>query len=247
MNVVGLISSYKEGTLLSGAIRSLLGVGLSKLYVYEGPAGEPIDADVPDSDVSALGLAMDYRYHEGRWRTDARKRDEMRKGARADFPEGPLWGVILDGDEILVNGEYLRDLLQALMWQDERDPDAVPSNRYPLWLVEADGALSVIQSRVVRLDLIDRYEVSTSATTNVYGIREAWPNVPGDSRLYMEHVLLALENGRMCAWPPFPCQPHIFHRSHLRHPLRAGLRMHEQEAAEFEREQARLRAEGKIP
>ena len=42
----------------------------------------------------------------------------------------------------------------------------------------------------------------------------------------------------MIAWPPLPCEPHIVHRSNLRHPARKALRMSEQEAVEFAKAQA---------
>lgn len=233
MKIVGLVSAYKEGALVRGAIDSLEQVGLDGMLVYEGPAGPPLGDDVPDSEYPPWITNEPFRWthHGGRWRTDGRKRNAMLQEAKARHTDGPLWGVWLDGDEILVNGQYLRDLLQAVVWNDERDEQ--PTIRYPLRLIEADGAISTISNRVVRLDLIHSVDISTSVVTNIYGVEEAWGNVVEDSELWMRHFLGAMDHGRMTAWPPLPCEPHIFHRSHLRHPSRRGQRMHEQEADEL--------------
>ena len=236
MIVVGLISCYKEGRLLAGAVESLERVGLDKLYLYEGPAGRPIADDLPDSEIPDR-----FHVNTGRWRTDARKRQAMLDHVLRDFGRSePVWGVILDGDEILVNGQYLRDILQARLWNDELEPDGMPWARYPLRLVEADGAMSMITGRVVRLDLLRSYDASTSAVTNVYGVKEGWGNVIEDARVWIEHFLGGIDRGRMSAWPPLPCEPHIFHRSHLRHPARRGVRMSDQETVELAKLKAKL-------
>lgn len=241
MIVVGLVSCYKEGRLVVGAIKSLLDVGLDRLYVYEGPAGEPIEADVPDSELKSLSvLGITYnRLVEGRWRTDARKRQAMLEHVQRDYgTDSPVWGVIVDGDEILCNGAYVRDILQAALWRDERDPDGVPTSHWPLRLVEADGAVATIQGRLVRLDLLKRYVVSTSLVENRLGNPEGWGNIAQDSRFWVEYLEASLGMGRLVAWPPLPCEPHIFHRSFLRHPDRVSSRMHVQETEELARVKA---------
>ena len=240
MKVVGLVSAYKEGRLVRGALESLQRIRLDDLIVYEGPAGEVLSDKVPDSEYEApwpdkimMPGERGTPYY-GHWRTDARKRDAMLQEAKRRHP-GPLWGVWLDGDEILGNGEYLRDRLQWCQWEDEANPDKEPWARWPLRLIEADGRMSLITGRVVRLDLIRSYDVSTSVITNEAGIRDTYGNVPEDSRIWIEHFLGAIDKGMMTAWPPLPCEPYIFHRSHLRHPARRGNRMHVQEAAELEK------------
>lgn len=234
MKIVGLISSYLEGRLLEGAMRSLDRVGLDDFLVYEGPAGEPLNVNNPDL-LSELARDVVHVSKGGRWRTDARKRNEMVQEAKhraRDIGREPLWGVWLDGDEILVNGEYLRDQLQAVVWNDEHE-GGEPTIRQPLWVVEADGSMALTGSRVVRLDLIQTIDISVSVVTNTNGIEEAWGNTNPDARLWTEMWMTAVESGRMVAWPPIPCQPHIYHRSNLRHPVRRGLRLHEQEADEL--------------
>ena len=240
MNVVGKVSAYKEGTLVRAAIESVLRVGLDRLYIFEGPAGEPLGDDVPDSEYPPLtsldGISgMPVRLQTNRWRTDARKRNAMLQEAKTDFP-GPLWGVIVDADEVLVNGEYLRDRLQSVMWQDEID--GAPTARLPLHLVEHDGGMHLITARVIRCDLVRSIDHSSSVVTNTAGVQEGWGNLAARSAVWIEGWLAAIDRGQMIAWPPLPCEPHIVHRSNLRHPARKRLRMSEQEAVEFAKAQA---------
>jgi hypothetical protein len=240
-----MVSAYKEGGLLRGALDSLQAVECDRIYVYEGPAGDPLEAIVPASELPDWWVADDPRcaFHAGRWRTDARKRNEMLQQAKRDYP-GVTWAVIVDGDEVLVNGGYLRDRLQALLWDDEAkgaragDVDNPPWARWPLHLVEHDGSISIITARVVRIDLLRSIDVSSSVVTNEHGVREGWGNYEARSAVWIEGWLHAIDHGKMIAWPPLPCEPHIVHRSNLRHPLRRGLRMSEQEAEEFARVQA---------
>ena len=246
VRIVGLISSYLEGDLLAGAMRSLDKIGLDDLIVYEGPAGEPLDLSGVPGDLnlgSVFPRGIEHVSKHGRWRTDARKRDEMLKAAKERSLRhqltGPIWGVWLDGDEILVHGEYLRDQLQAVVWDDEAalaaDPEATPTIRRPLWVQEFEGSMGLTGSRVVRLDLIRSIDISISVVTNERGIEEAWGNTNPDARLWTEMWMMAVDKGRMIAWPPISCQPHIVHRSNLRHPVRRGLRLHEQELVELKK------------
>lgn len=248
VTIVGLVSAYKEGRLVRGAIESLQRVGLNHLYVYEGPAGAPLDGDVPPSDYSSIMQQTRGRhtFHAARWRSDARKRDEMLQRAKREHP-GPLWGVVLDGDEVLVNAEYLRDLIQATAWDDEANNAGVgslysnpPTARIPLRLIERDGGVSIITARVIRLDLIRSYDISSSVITNTAGVREGWGNRLELSPLWVEGWAAAMERGQIVCLPPFPCEPCIVHRAHLRHPLRRGLRMQDQETELF----AQARREG---
>lgn len=249
MNVVGMVSAYKEGRLVRGAVESLLRVGLDALYIFEGPAGEPLGDDVPDSDYpfdtrhgsgdSKMYHGTRVTMHSNRWRTDARKRDAMLQRAKEEHP-GETWAVIVDGDEVLWNAEYLRDRIDAVSSENAfygRSIAAVdnpPIARIPLRLMERDGGLHAITARVFRIDLVRSIDISSSVVTNASGIQEGWGNYPELSHVYLEGMLRAIDNGALVAWPPFPCEPVIVHRSHLRHPLRRGLRMSEQETRELQ-------------
>ena len=229
MKLVGLMSSYKEGRLTLEAVRSLERVGCDNILIYEGAAGEPLtDDEIPES-IFPSGAKV----HEGRWRTDARKRDAMLQEAKRRCSSGPVWGVWLDGDEILVNGEYLRDMLQSVTWNDEYDGTNEPTIHWPMRVIEADGSMSVTVNRLVRVDQIRSVDIANSVVTNLRGIEEAWGNSPEDARIWLELWMRAVDRGLMVAWPPLPCEPVIYHRSNLRHPLRRGLRLHKQEADEL--------------
>jgi hypothetical protein len=232
VRVVGLVSAFREGRLTLGCIRSLAAVGLDDLLVSEGPAGELPEGimEAPPSEYPE-GLAVNH----GRWRTDARKRDAMLKEAKRRHVlrgEEPLWGVWLDGDELLAHGEYLRDRLQAVLWDDEARGGPATLN-LPLWTKEADGSLAVTGGRLIRLDLVASYEISVSVVRSVGGEEQGVGNVDANSAAWLELWLQAVDKGRMIAWPPGPLEPCIVHRSGLRHPARRGLRLHRQEADEL--------------
>lgn len=245
-----MCSTYKEGRLFRGALDGLLEVGLDHLYVFEGPAGEPLDDDqIPATQMpDPAGAPFPVTIHEGRWRTDGRKRNEMLQRAKDDHQAivraddgdpGVLWAIVVDADEVLVNGRYLRDRLEWIGWEDKRkgasiaNPEAPPMVRWPLHLVEHTGAISVITARVFRADLIRSIDHSSSVVTNISGVREGWGNFEAASAMWIENWMHAIDEGKMIAWPPLPCTPYLVHRSNLRHHARAGLRMSEQEAHEF--------------
>jgi len=246
VNVVGMVSSYREGRLSRAAIESLLEVELDALYVFEGPAGPPLEheADLPETWLPESVDGCRVVVHRGRWRTDGRKRNEMLQRAKADYPDGPLWAVVVDADEVLANGRYLRDRLEWIVASDRQRgasvalPNNPPMARWPLRLIETDGAISLITARVFRADLLRSIDHSTSVVTNVAGVRDGWGNHAELSKVWIELWLAAIDKGAMIAWPPLPCEPCLVHRSSLRHPGRAGLRMSDQETAEFARAQA---------
>lgn len=251
MKLLALISSYREGTLIRGAINSAMG-GTDEVIVFEGPAGPPLEADCPATDAGFLRELCTWR--EGTWRTDAEKRTAMIAETRKYEP--PVWAVMVDGDEILMHGQYLRDELQALMWQEEAE-GGDPFLGWPMKLVEHDGSVAVCRAKVLRLDLIDSYSVSSSVFKTAVGTMHGEGNLQvrlsdlpqsiGLERLQQRIVdsvglqkqeLLQLweeMTDKLVLVPPLPGEPHLVHRSHLRHPNRRGLRMHEQEAAEIER------------
>lgn len=242
VTVVGFMSTYCEGRLFVPAVDSLLAVGLDHLYVYEGPAGEPLpnEAELPPTRLEHLDGRAGVTVHRNRWRTDGRKRNDMLQRAKQEWP-GPAWAVTLDADEILVGGQFLRDRLEWIEASDRHrgasiaTPDNPPMARWPLRLIEHDGSMSLITARVYRMDFLRSIDHSTSVVTNVAGVRDGWGNVGEVSRVWTERWLAAVDAGHMVAWPPFSAEPHIVHRSNLRTPARQGLRMSDQETREFKR------------
>lgn len=240
-----MVSSYHEGRLVRGAIDSILRVELDRLYIFEGPAGDPLENEstLPESDLRLYELP-EIVIHQGRWRTDARKRNEMLQRAKSDYPGETIWAIVVDADEVLVGGEYLRDRLAWIEASDEArgasisNPDNPPMARWPLRLVEHEGTISLITARVFRADLLLSIDHSSSVVTNIGGVQDGWGNYDDVSRHWIDAWLKAIDAGKMVAWPPFSCEPHLVHRSNLRHPGRAGLRMSAQESIEFAKAQA---------
>ena len=191
--------------------------------------------------------------HFGAWKTDAKKRTAMVEECRKRYGrDEPIYAVWLDGDEILCNGEYLRDELLAYMADDEmrqHEEGWTPLIAWPMLLVERDGGgVVVCRGKCVRIDLIDRYSVSSNVFVNHLGLTESHH---GNLPVRMSHIELAFAEqlhahvsdprqreeiaDQLREVPPLPCQPFLLHRSSLRHPFRRGLRLHEQEGEELKR------------
>ena len=257
-HLVALISTYQEGTLANAAVQSCLTAGL-EVVVWEGPAGEERCDEAP---VTEILPTIDFRWHAAEWSTDAVKRTEMLNYAKQQWHTKPLWVLWLDGDEQLLNGRALWDMCQSIMWADEHTgasilkPDNPPTGGAPIRLVEPDGSTSLLKGRLVRGDLIRSYVVSNLVLEMVNGISlrlgnvqtrvEDQPHVQaaihlgqliqeasGSKKAELEEKLNDLF-GLLYLSPPLPGEPVIVHRSHLRHPARQALRMHEQEADQLD-------------
>lgn len=241
--LVGLMSTYREGPLAEGAYRSLAVAGFDRVFVFEGPAGR---AGCEDAPVTSQALPRD---REGRWQSDAAKRTEMLRFVLRQYPGRAVWGVMVDGDELLVHGENVRDQIQAKMWEDEArgaslaDPSNLPTGGIPLRIVEHDSTCCFAFERLLRLDTLRRFVVSNLIVETVFGNQMRIGHVAETLELQrqMEEACAveAAEEGwsapRRLVMPPLPGEPCILHRSHLRHPARRGLRLHEQERAELVR------------
>ena len=199
------------------------------VVVFEGPAGDERCDEAPPSELE--GLPVDY-VRVGSWKTDASKRTAMVHYCR-QYGE-PTWAVWVDGDEVLENAAYLRDTIQAVAWRDNEE--GAPIAGVPIRLVEADGSLAVCRAKVIRVDLVDRYLVSSSGILFRTGVTMAEGNLPQKiSEWWLPERMQALESDRFVLTPPLPGEPFLVHRSRLRHPARVGLRMHAQEAQELDR------------
>lgn len=243
--LVGLVSSYREGTLVHEAIHSLVEADVDHVYVFEGPAGPEIP-DAPDTDFKRWYKTGRVTIRHGKWRADAEKRTAMVEFVKAVRVTTPLWGAWVDGDEVLMYGRYLRDHVQHLAWRDEErgasleDEENLPSMGLPIAIMEPHGRLSMCRAKVIRLDLVRRYVVSSSVVETVLGGYHGEGNKPLKARDWVEPRMVDFtdEEDALYAYPPQPGVPFLVHRPHLRHPSRAPVRMSAQEQEEFARESA---------
>jgi hypothetical protein len=234
IRTVGLISCYREGSLIRSAVESL--APLDYLLAAEGPVEGNV-SNGPPSEL-ALGRSGPRRMLEGVWETDAAKRTAMVLEARHLWgrPGVELWGLWLDGDEILLWGEYLHDWLERVSQQGDGDN---PVGGWPLALVELDGSTSLCMGKLLRIDLVRRYLVSSSYLELEGGSRRTVGNVlywsPKDGPLF--------EHWR--ARPPLQGEPHLLHRPILRDRGRDVERQHVAEERHFRG--VELPASGPIP
>jgi hypothetical protein len=242
VSLVSLLSTYREGPLAHEAIRSALEAEPDRCLVFEGPAGKPIP-EAPATDFTRWTRTGKVIVREGEWRADAEKRTAMVELVRAMELPPPVFGVWVDGDEVLVNGRYLRDILQALAWEDEArgatltDPDNLPIMGRPIRIIEPSGLIISCRAKVIRLDLVKRYVVSSSVVETVLGGYMGEGNKPDSlSKWFDEREPFAEKDYAFYAHPPLPCEPFLVHRSWLRHPSRRPVRMSDQEIVEFARE-----------
>lgn len=235
VKLVAMLSLYLEGSLAKAALESALEAvegDWRRVIVFEGPAGprHPREAELPPTEFPDWA-----QVHRGAWQTDAEKLTAIVQYVKGKFA-APLWGVWIAGDEILINAPYLLDHLRVLDWTDrveQGEPVTEPTAGLPLDLIEPDAGVYTCLGRCIRVDLIRRYVVSSSVVEFVNGITMPIGNVPYDAAGFYGPRAEYVAKGAMFSIPPLPGVPFLVHRHHLRHPLRRGLRLHEQEKTEL--------------
>lgn len=222
--MIGLVSSYREGALAAEAVRSLLTV-CHRVHVAEGPIGP--ETDGPETDWAQFKKDGRVIVTYGQWQTDAEKRTYLLERTRRYGPN--CWGVVLDGDEILVHGEYLPSMIEHAQEADRLN--GTTSYNVVLRLLEWDGSVSKIPARVLRFDVIEQYLLSSYNFTLKGGhVSPALGNQP--LRLAGEEDLPPKE-GEFQKRRPLPGEPFILHRSFLRSPRRKARRQNAAEADGF--------------
>lgn len=217
--IVCLISSYREGELIQGAIRSASACA-DRIIVWEGATNAK--ASPTAGEKTKLGpMQLEVNdFHSGIWPDESAKRNAMLELARKWMKGKPFWILTLDADEILLWGEYLGDWLNALRPGYPRSDQNVA----PLKLTvpgfddeTKNGPVTYIQpSRLVHSSLVGRY-------TNGLVLAETPDGAKLDFSAYRS------EN------PPVFGEPHIHHRYYLRRPDRAAMRGTVLERDELER------------
>lgn len=232
MKLVVMISSYREGSLIRGCLKSITDCEPDGVVIWEGPAGSARCDDAPETDLTDLIPWPNYFRHEGEWLSDGDKRTAMLKFAKEHWPNEPLWGLTIDGDEILRNGDQIRDIIQMLTWDDEAqgaslfDPEHPPTGGVPVLHVEPWGGVTWVRGRLLRLDLIRAYALGGLIVELINGGEFRIGNVPLNGS---EWAAKRLDGDNYFMMPPLPGDPYTVHRNHLRHPARRALRMNHQE------------------
>lgn len=229
--IVGCISCYREGPLVRSAATSLL-EACRHVYVLEGPAGPALQAG-EETELAPLRGTNRTKVELGEWTDEASKRNYALERVRLHWPKAN-WLVILDGDELLLDGRFLPDLV----WAATRSTDEMVGS-VPLLVTEADGSVGKIH-RVFNLHLLRRHVVSMSQFLfeGFEGI-VTLPNLP---------VWRPGEQETEIARRPLAGEPHIHHRPYYRPPRRLEQRLHRVEMDDFEAlEQEHLAAIGATP
>jgi hypothetical protein len=221
VKVVGLVTSWREGTLVQGAVRSAL-AACDVVVCFDGPAG--VDTGV--GEMSDFSPWMSSRGHvreshlilrSGEWASDAAKRTAMVSYAHRWSDHAPVWGVWVDGDEVLLWGEYLRDYLIRIGEGEAAAPAEGARGGMVLKLADMDGQVWNCYAKVIRVDLVEAI-LESSYQVKFFG----------------SDAVLALPN-ELASVAPLQGEPHLLHRSMLRPPGRDSQRLHKREPDWYER------------
>lgn len=235
MKIVGLVSSYREGRMLRSVVDSMR--ALDHVCVFEGP----VDGNPPSGPPSELPPAQKEWHgrlsvNDGAWASDAAKRTAMVEWVqRRRWLDDETWALWVDGDELLIWGEYLHDWVWRVSQQGDADN---PVAGWPIPLVELDGTVSICMGKLVRVDLVRRYLISSSYVELINGERVTVGNVefwnPVDGPLRHVEVDAGVTRPHWRARPPLAGEPHLQHRPVLRSKLREVERQHVAEERNFE-------------
>ena len=214
--IVVLISSYKEGSLVQGAIRTALEV-TNNVIVFEGPTEDVVieNADVTDTGGWQLqGIGV--------WETETSKRNHMLEHARKMMNHS-FWIVTLDADEIIVWGEHLQDWLGILKPGYPGEENIVSMKRTEPHLAIINGEerdflwTDICPSRCVHSSIVKRYDVG------------CW-------RIETPAGTFGTLDNRQSEFPPMFGEPHIHHRHYMRRPERKVLRLSQGEEKRWREE-----------
>ncbi len=243
--IYGLISSYREGQLLKSCLESVR-PACDHIAIYEGPIGDVL----PASNEKDLPLPLGEVWRKvGRWDSDHHKRNELLNWAKKHYKQLLLqqvnrgkrlenldhaleqqWIVWIDGDEVLIWGEYLPD------WIDRAEKETSVGG-FPIRLVEMDGSVYKSYGRIMRAAFISGFQLGVTQTILTSGMVVGLPNQqicgPGGVPANWGEREINVEDLAELR-PPVHGEPHILHRSFLRDPSRGAERVHVSEQQWYE-------------
>ncbi len=199
---------------------------LDEIFVFDGTT-KAMKNLVDDRSVKLSTQHSRYTYYSGYWKSDADKRTEMLMEAKAWNEDA--WAIWIDGDEILLYGEYLKD-------HCFRAEQETATGGTTIRIVEYDGSVAQCYGKLIRVSAIRKYVMSSYEIELANGMTVAMPNVPictaGGIPIGnitdKDDPLLALNR------PPVIGEPHLLHRHGLRSPSREAPRLHDEEARDFD-------------
>lgn len=227
--------------MLSG-IRSALSAG-DFVLIDDSPIadaeelGDPSPVDI----ARHMGAVFVTPPKKGGYSSDAEKRTAMLNRAKTiankrgrEEGENELWVVWLDGDELLLYGEYLADLCYRAAFE-------TGAGGFPLRIVEFDGSVAISYGKIIRASAVVSYETSSYQVRLRNGVIVALPNekvcgaggIPAVSQELFESLHSRQEEIMAHYRPPLAGEPHILHRSLYRSPERDVERQSDAEARWF--------------
>jgi len=225
--ICAMISCYQEGDLLWSTIESAS--MLDEIFVVEGSTEFPLNSSHFHGEArkTPTEKRVRYMYYEGVFKSDADKRSAILREAQAWNHDA--WGIWIDGDEILLFGDYLRD-------HCSRADEETATGGATIRLVEYDGSVANCYGKLIKLGSIRNYVMSSYEVTLESGMTVALPNVPICSAGGIPLTDSTDRNDPDFAVkrPPVIGEPHLLHRHGLRSPRREAPRLHDKEAESFE-------------
>lgn len=223
MKIAALISYYDEKDLLPSCIKSAQYCDMRMMF--SGPTNA-------DENICDHGTAVQYNLiqYPGIWKSDADKRTDMLVAAQELLHDDPdYWALWLDADEILLWGEYLHDLCRRAEIETATGGAAIK-------IVEYDGSVANCFGKLIKLESIKRYVMSSYEVELNNGMTVALPNVPicTAGGIPIGEIKEATDPLLATNRPPLQGEPHLLHRHGLRDPRRSVQRLHDAESESFQ-------------
>lgn len=235
--IIALISTYREDELLRSCINSARDCDFT--IIFDGPTTVENAENAYGRNTTPYSSSK-IRSYVGEWDSDATKRTAMLElaktavfqawGANSSEEHADIWGLWLDGDEILLWGQYLHDHCQ-------RAEQETATGGTTLRIVEYDGSVAECYGKLIKLSTVKRYVMSSYEVELENGMTVALPNVPictAGGIPYVKDRISSPDDPRLgYLRPPLQGEPHLLHRHGLRSKNRGVARMHDAESDSF--------------